>query len=136
MISVQYGSAAEAGTALTDRLTALNAFPLITEQNSHLEMERLNHTRSDRSMHRMGRSARVQMAAYHDSLRNAAVWGMGISSTDAAFAGNSLPNPAGNGIVINGGNYASTGFRAVFAKTFDSRVEVLGAVTTGTALSA
>jgi hypothetical protein len=135
VISMQYGSAAEAGTAITDRLTALNAFPLITEQNSHLEIERLNHTELTLN-HRIGKSARLQVAAYHDSTHNAAVWGMGISSTDAAFTGNSLPNPAGNGIVINGGSYSSSGFRAVFAKTFDSRIEVLGAVTTGNSLSA
>ena len=75
-------------------------------------------------------------AAYHDGLRNAAVWGLGNSAYGQAFAGNSLPNPAGNGIVINGGNYQSAGFRAVYAQTFGSHLEVLGAYSSGRALSA
>ena len=80
-------------------------------------MEQLNHTEVAVN-HRIGKSARVQAAAYHDGLRNAAVWGLGHCRLRQAFAGNALPNPAGNGIVINGGNYQSTGFRAVYAQTF------------------
>ena len=135
VVSVQYGLSRENGTSMLDRLSLLNAFPQITQRDGHLEMERLNHTEIAVNQ-RMGKSARVQLAAYHDALHNAAVWGWGNAAGDQAFAGNSLPNPAGNGIVINGGNYTSTGFHAVFAKTFDSHVEVLGAFTSGQALSA
>jgi hypothetical protein len=135
VLSIQYGSAPEDGNSMSDRLGLLNAFPQITQSNNRLEMERLNHTELAMN-HRFGKSSRVQVAAYHDSMRNAAIWGLGMSSNDPAFAGNSLPNPDGGGIVINGGNYTSNGFRAVFAKTFDSRVEVLGAVSSGSALSA
>jgi len=136
VLSAQFGSTrGEASSSLLDRLSLLNAFPQITQRDGHLEMEQLSHTELAVN-HRMGRSARVQAAAYHDGLRNAAVWGLGQSAYGMAFAGNALPNPAGNGIVINGGNYQSVGFRAVFAKTFGSRVEVLGAYASGSALSA
>jgi hypothetical protein len=120
---------------MLERLGLLNVFPQITQRDGHLEMEQLNHTEVAVN-HRMGKSARVQAAAYHDGMRNAAVWGWGHSSYGQAFAGNALPNPAGNGIVINGGNYQSVGFRTVFAQTFGSHVELLGAYSSGSALSA
>jgi hypothetical protein len=136
VVSAQYGSArADGSNSMLERLSVLNAFPQITQRDGHLEMEQLNHTELSVN-HRMGRSARVQAVAYHDGLRNAAVWGLGHSAYGQTFAGNSLPNPAGNGIVINGGNYQSAGFRAVFAQTFGSRIEVLGAYSSGSALSA
>ncbi|MGA3325072.1 MAG: TonB-dependent receptor [Terriglobia bacterium] len=136
MVSAQYGSArADEPNSMMERLSLLNTFPQITQRNGRLEMEQLNHAEVAVN-HRMGKSARVQAAAYHDDLRNAAVWGWGHSASGQAFAGNSLPNPAGNGIVINGGNYQSAGFRAVYAQTFHSRVEVLGAYASGKALSA
>src|SRR5208282_1439120 len=136
VISARFGSAREDGFGpMLESLGLLNAFPQITQRNGHLEMEQLNHTEVAVN-HRMGRSVRVQAAAYHDGLRNAAVWGLGHSAYAPAFAGNSLPNPAGNGIVINGGNYQSAGFRAVYAQALGSHVEVLGAYSSGSALSA
>jgi len=136
VISARLGSArADGSNSMIDRLGMLNAFPQITQRNGRLEMEQLTHTEAAVN-HRLGRSARVQAAAYHDSLRNAAIWGLGNSAYGQAFAGNALPNSAGNGIVINGGNYQSAGFRAVYAQTFDSDLEVLGAYSSGQALSA
>lgn len=135
VVSVQYGMNRETSSSLQDRLSLLNAFPQITQRDGHLEMERLDHTEVAVN-HRLGKSTRVQVAAYHDAMHNAAVWGWGQSANDQAFAGNALPNPAGNGVVINGGNFSSNGFHAVFARTFNSRVEVLGAFASGEALSA
>jgi hypothetical protein len=136
VLSLQYGFPRTDGSNPTmERLELANAFPRITQRNGHLALEQLNHAeiRLDR---RLGKSARVQAAAYHDSLRNAAVWGVGRSAYGQAFVGNSLPNPAGNGLLINAGDYQSAGFRAVFAKTFTSRLEVLGAYSSGQALAA
>ncbi len=135
VVSAQYGSPRENGSSMMDRLSLLNAFPRITQRDGRLEMEQLNHTELAVN-HRIGKSARVQVAAYHDALHNAAIWGWGQLASEQTFAGNSLPNPAGNGIVINGGSYGSTGFRAVYAQTFDSRVELMGAFSSGSALSA
>jgi hypothetical protein len=136
MVSAGVGSAhPEFADSMTERLGLLNAFPQITERDGRLEMEQLNHSEVAVN-HRIGRSARVQAAAYHDGLRNAAVWGLGRFTSGAAFAGNSLPNPVGSGIVINGGDYQSAGFRVIYAQTFRSRVELLGAFSSGKALSA
>jgi len=136
VLSAQYGSGrAEGSNTLMDRLGMLNAFPQITQRDGRLELAQLNHTEAAVN-HRVGRSARVQVAAYHDNLHNAPVWGWGQTSFASGFAANALPNPAGNGVVINGGNYQSTGFRAVYAKNFGSHVEVLGAYASGQALSA
>jgi len=136
VVSAQFGSARNDGSNfMMERLGLLNAFPQITQRDGHLEMEQLNHAEVAVN-HRLGRSARVQAAAYHDGLRNAAIWGLGHSAYTQAFVGNSLPNPAGSGIVINGGNYQSVGFRAVYAQTFGSHVEVLASYSSGSALSA
>jgi len=136
MVSAQVGSAGGDGSnTMMERLGMLNAFPQITQRDGHLEMEQLNHIELALN-HRIGKSARVQAAAYHDGLRNAAVWGWGNAANGQTFAGYSLPNPAGNGIVLNGGNYQSTGFRAVYARTFGPHVEALAAFSSGKALSA
>ncbi len=134
MVSVQYGYAhGDGSNSMMERLSLLNAFPQITLSDGRLEMEQLNHAEVALN-HRIGKSARVQAAAYHDNLRNAAVWGWGAGANGAAFAGNSLPNPAGSGVVVNAGNYRSAGFRAVYAQTFSSRVEVMAAYSSGAAL--
>ena len=135
MVSAQFGSArADDSNSMPDRIGFLNSFPRITQRDGRLEMERLDHAEVAAN-HRLGRSARVQAAAYHDSLRNAAIWGFGGSTSAQRFAGNALANPSGNGIVINGGSLQSTGFRAVYAQTFDSHFEVLGAYSYGSALA-
>ncbi len=136
VVSAQYGSARGDGSnSMMERLGLLNTFPQITQRDGRLEMEQLNHTEVALN-HRIGRSARVQAAAYHDNMRNAAIWGLGQSAYGQAFIGNALPNPAGNGMVINGGNYQSAGFRAAYSRTFGSHVEVLGTYASGKALSA
>jgi hypothetical protein len=137
MVSVQAGSATPDafGSSMMERLGLLNAFPQITQRDGHLELEQLNHTEVALN-HRIGKSARVQAAAYHDSVHNAAIWGVGSPAYAQQFAGNSLPNPVGSGTVINAGDYRSAGFRAVYAQTWDSRVEVMGMYATGDALSA
>jgi hypothetical protein len=136
VISAEFGSArGEGSNSMLDRLSLLNAFPQLTQRDGRLGLEQVNHTELAVN-HRLGRSARVQAAAYHDGLRNAAVWGWGQSAYGQSFSGNALPNPVGNGIVINGGNYQSSGFRAVFSQTFGSHLGVLGAYSSGSALSA
>jgi len=136
VVSAQAGSAGGDGSnSMMERLGMLNAFPQITQRDGHLEMEQFNHFELALN-HRLGKSARFQAAAYHDGLRNAAVWAWGDTAYGSTFAGNFLPNPAGNGIVLNGGNYQSTGFRAIVAKSFGSHLELLGAYATGDALSA
>jgi len=136
MVSAQFGSIRpEVGNSIIDRLGMLNVFPQMTERAGRLELEQFSHAEVAVN-HRIGRSARVQAAAYHDGVRNSAIWGLGRYNYGQTFAGNSLPNLAGEGVVINGGNYRSSGFRAVYARAFGSHVEVLGGFSSGQALSA
>lgn len=137
VLALQYGSVRPDGynAPMIERLGMLNAFPQITQRDGRLEMEQLNHTELALN-HRLSKSARVQAALYHDSVRNAVFWGAGRSGYGSQFTGNVLPNPAGSGVVINGGNYGSAGFRAVYAQTFGSHIELLGVYAAGSALSA
>ena len=135
VLAIQYGSArADGSDTLLERVGMLDAFPRITESDYQLKLERLNHTEVSAN-HRIGKSARVQAAAYRDDLHNAAVWGTGNPGMPG-LAGNYLPNPAGQGVVLNAGNYQSTGFRAVYSQTFGKRCEALVSYATGDALAA
>ena len=63
VLSAQYGSSRENGDTSIDRLSMLNAFPQITQRDGRLAMEQLNHSELAVN-HRIGNSARVQVAAY------------------------------------------------------------------------
>jgi len=137
VLAAQYGSArADDSDTLLERVGMLNAFPRITERDYRLQLEQLNHAEVAVN-HRIGKSARVQAAAYRDALRNAAVWGFGNPTSTTGLAGNFLPNPAAvQGIVMNAGNYRSAGFRAVYSQTFGKHCEALLSYSTGDALAA
>ena len=75
VLALQYGSGrAEGSNTLSERVGMWDEFPLITERDYRLKLATLNHTEAS-ATHRIGKTARVQAAAYHDGLRNAAVWG-------------------------------------------------------------
>jgi Carboxypeptidase regulatory-like domain len=134
VVTAQYGSArAEGADSLLERVGMMNAFPRLTERDYRLRMERLNHTEVSVNR-RIGKTARVQVASYQDDFHNAAVWGLNIQGTPW-LAGNFVPNPATNGIVMNAGNYQSAGFRAVYSQTFGSHLEALVSYATGDALT-
>ena len=136
LVSAQYGSArAEGADSLLERIGMMNAFPRITERDNQLKMEQLNHSEVAVNR-RIGKSSRAQFAAYHDDLRNAAVWGFGQPDSSSWMAGNFVSNPAVDGIVVHAGNYQSAGFRAVYSKTFGEHFEALAAYSTGSALAA
>jgi len=134
--AVQFGPARVDGfDTLLERVSMLDTFPRITKRNDQLKMEQLNHSEASVTR-RIGKSARVQAAAYHDDLRNAAVWGIGNAAGGLWMAGNVLPDPAIKGIVVNAGDYRSSGFRAVYSQTFGRHLEGLVAYATGDALVA
>jgi hypothetical protein len=136
VVSAQFGPArAEGADSLLERIGMMDAFPRLTEHDYQLKMEQFNHSEATLN-HRMGKSARVQVAAYHDGVRNAAVWGLGQPAGSSWLAGNFISNPAFNGIAVNAGNYQSAGFRAVYSKTFGDHFEALAAYSTGNALAA
>jgi hypothetical protein len=134
MVAVQYGTGrADSTSTLLERVGVLNSFPRVTRRDFHTRLEQLNHTEVSVN-HRLSRSARLQLAAYYDSLRNAAVWGFGQPQDMQWLAGNFLPNPAVDGIVLNAGDYRSSGMRAAFSQNIGNRVETLVAYATGDAL--
>jgi hypothetical protein len=136
VVAAQYGPArADGFESLLERVSLLDAFPRITLRNAQLKMEQLSHTEASVTR-RIGRSARVQVATYHDDMRNAAVWGSGHAESVQWLAGNVLPNPAVRGTVVNAGDYQSSGFRAVYSQTFGGHCEALVAFATGGALAA
>jgi hypothetical protein len=136
-IAFQYGAARDAGSdTLLDRVGALSAFPCVTLRNYRPQLEQLNHGEAS-VQRRLSRTSRVEFAAYHDSLENAAVWGAGALGTNNWLAGNLLPNPVTmNGVILNAGDYQATGLRAAYAETFGKHLEALFSYASGDALAA
>jgi hypothetical protein len=126
VLALQYGSGrADGSSTLSDRAGTWNSFPLITERDYRLKLERLNHTEASVTR-RIGKAARVQAAAFHDDLQNAAVWGVGQPGGASWLSGNYLPNPAlQNGLIMNAGSYHGAGFRAIYSQNFGKRTEAL-----------
>ena len=136
VLAVQYGSGRPEGSSnLSDRVGTWNSFPLITERDYRLRLERLNHTEAAVTR-RIGRSARVQAAAFHDDLQNAAVWGVGQPGSTSWLSGDYLPNPlVRNGLLMNAGSYHGVGFRAIYSQNFGKRTEALVDFSSGNALA-
>ena len=123
-----------AGTLL-ERVTRLDSFPLLTLRGYRPEIEQLDH--SEVSLrHQWHASARFELAAYHDGIKNAAVWGSAHPAAASWLAGNYLLNPVVDGIFVNMGDYRSTGYRAAYAQRLGNHVETLVAYMVGDSLHA
>jgi hypothetical protein len=86
---------------------------------------------------RVSRRSRLELAAYHDSLHNAAAWGSEALGRGGWLAGNLLPNPAAlDGVILNVGDYQAFGLRAAYAQNFGKYIETRLAYTSGGALAA
>ena len=120
---------------LLERVNAFNAYPVLTLRSYQPEFEQLQHAEASLS-HRLKGSARFQIAAYHDGLRNAAVWSPAQAAALSGLAGNYLPNPAVGGVFLNIGDYRSTGYRVAYAQRLGNHVETLVAYFVGDSLSA
>lgn len=133
-LGVQYGSGRSTGSqTFLERVGMLNAFPRVTLRNYHPELEQLNHAEVS-VRRRLGNGSRLELAAYHDAVHNAVVWGAGNFTNAPGLEGNFLPNALADGVSLNAGNYQSMGFRAVYRRTFGNNVETLVAYSTGSAL--
>jgi hypothetical protein len=135
-LAVQYGtSRADGSDSLLERVGMLNAFPRITMRGYRLRLERLNH--SEVSVDRkLSAISRIELAAFHDALRNAAVWGSGHPEDLRWMAGDFVPNPAVNGVILNAGDYQSSGLRAAYSQKVGNHFEARIAYAFGDALSA
>lgn len=136
-IAFQYGTGRGDGAdTLLERVGVLSAFPRVTLRDYHPQLEQLNHGEIS-VRRRLGRNSRLELAAYHDSLHNAAAWGSGTLGSSGWLAGNLLSNPVAlNGVILNVGNYQASGLRAAYAQSFGNHLEALFAYASGDALAA
>jgi hypothetical protein len=136
-VAFQYGTGRGDGSnTLLERVGVLSAFPRVTLRNYRPQLEQLNHGEIS-AQHRFSRSSRLELAAYRDSLRNAAAWGSGVLGGSGWLAGDLLPNPVAlNGVILNVGDYQASGLRAAYAQSFGNRIEALFAYASGDALAA
>jgi hypothetical protein len=133
-LQVGRGPSDGAGTLL-ERVGELNSFPLMTLRGYQPELEQINH--SEISLHRrLKGSARIELAAYRDGIKNAAVWGSAHPAAVSWLAGNYIVNPAVAGVFVNMGNYRSAGYRVAYAQGLGNHVETLFAYMVGDSLYA
>jgi len=108
---------------LIERVNALNAFPVLTLRGYQPEFEQLQHSEVSLN-HRFKGSGRLEIAAYHDGIKNAAVWSPAQGAALSGLAGNYLPNPAAGGVFLNMGDYRSTGYRVAYAQRLGNHVKL------------
>jgi hypothetical protein len=121
--------------SLMDRVSGLGSFPVLTLRGYRPELEQLNHSEIFVN-HRLIRSAQFQFAAFHDGIKNAAVWGSANPTLVSWLAGNYLLNPAVGGVFVNMGDYRSMGYRAVYEQRLGNHFETLVAYAVGDSLYA
>jgi hypothetical protein len=135
-IALQVGRGPSDGSGtLLDRVSGLGSFPLLTLRGYQPELEQIDH--SEISLNRrLKRSARIELAAYRDGIKNAAVWGSAHPAAVSWLAGNFLVNPAVDGIFVNVGNYRSAGYRVAYVQGLGNHLETLFAYMVGDSLFA
>ena len=135
-VALQVGRGPSDGSGtLLDRVSGLGSFPLLTLRGYRPELEQLDH--SEISLNRrLHGSARFELAAYRDGIKNAAVWGSAHPAAVSWLAGNYLLNPAVDGIFVNMGDYRSAGYRVTYAQRLGNHIETLVAYVVGDSLYA
>jgi len=133
-VALQVGRGpSDASSGSFDWASQLTSFPLLTLRGYQPELEQIDH--SEISLNRrLTRSARFELAAYRDGIKNAAVWGSAPPAALSWLAGNYLVNPAVGGIFVNMGNYRSAGYRVAYTQRLGSRVETSVAYVSGDSL--
>ena len=135
VLSARYGAMRVDGEdSLLDRVGVLTTFPRVTLRGYRPRLERLNH--AELSFARtLGKSGRLEGAAYRDYFENTAVWGFGKAGVLEGLAGNFLPNPAASGVTLNGGAYTSSGLRAAYTQSMNSNLQMAVLYALGDALA-
>jgi hypothetical protein len=135
-IALQVGGAPPDGSGtILERVSGLDSFPVLTLRGYRPELERIDHSEISLN-HRLHGSAQIELAAYHDGVKNAAVWGSANAAATSWLAGNYAVNPAVGGIFVNMGDYHSSGYRAAYAQRIGNHVETLVAYSAGDSLYA
>ncbi|HEY6291244.1 MAG TPA: carboxypeptidase-like regulatory domain-containing protein [Terriglobia bacterium] len=137
-LKVRYGAVgpSQDDSTLAGKVGELDAFPRVSLRGYAPKLESTRHSEVAYSR-RLTKKAKVEVAAYHDSVSNAVVRGLGQPGAWAQWAaeGEVLPNGAANGVNLNAGGYGSTGVRASISESFGRHLDLGLAYTTGDALA-
>lgn len=133
-LQVGAGPSDSSGTLL-ERAGVLDSFPQLTLRGYRPELEQIGHSEIALD-HRLKGSARIELAAYHDGVKNAAVWASAHPAAASWLAGNYMVNPAVDGIFVNMGDYHSSGYRAAYTQRVGNHLEALVAYRVGDSLYA
>jgi carboxypeptidase family protein len=107
--------------SLVERIGMLNVFPRVALRSNRLRLEELKHAEVSVNR-RIGKASQVEIAAYRDYFQNATVWSFGAPVTSAWLMSNLLPNPTSGGLVLNAGDYSSSGLRAAYSLSLGSHL--------------
>jgi hypothetical protein len=122
-------------STLLERIGDLNAFPRVTLLGQRPRLEKSDHAELSFGRN-LAKSSQLEVAAYRDSFRDAVVAGLGKPDEWTALAGDVLPNLTHDGVLLNAGQYSSTGVRVAFTHSLGSSVETAVMYATGDALAA
>jgi len=133
-VAAQVGAGpSDSSGTLLERVGLLNSFPQMTLRDYRPQLEQIEHSEISLD-HRLNGSARIELAAYHDGVKNAAVWGSPHPLAASWLAGNYMLNPAVDGIFVNMGDYHSSGYRAAYTQRIGNHLETLVAYRMGDSL--
>ncbi len=135
LVALRFGSgrANNEGTLL-DRIGVLNAFPRVTLRDYRPQLEYLNHAAVSVSR-KIGKDSRVEVSGFRDSFQNTVVLGFGGPAALEKLAGNFLSDPVSGGVMLDAGNYQSSGIRTVYSRSLGNRMEASFAYALGSALT-
>ena len=136
VVAAQVGSGPSDGSeTLVERASRLDSFPVFTLRGYRPELEQVDHAEIS-MIRRLNGSARIELGAFRDGVKNATVWASARPAEVGWLAGNFVLNPAGEGILLNMGDYRSSGYRAAYTQRLGNRVEALVAYVVGDSLEA
>jgi hypothetical protein len=136
LVAVRYGAVSVDGTStLLERIGTLNDFPRVTLRHYRLRLEELNHAEAG-VQRKLSKASQIEVAVYHDDFQNAVVQGSSRAEAPSSLAGNLLPNFGADGVMLNAGNYRSSGLRAAYTRSVGEHVETAFDYALGDALIA
>lgn len=136
LVAIRYGAIQPDNDSggMLERVGMLNAFPRVTLRNDRLRLERFNHGELSVRRH-LTRSSSVELAGFQDYFQNAAVWTVGAAGTSPWLARNLMPNPSSGGLILNAGDYRSSGARAAYSIHLGSHLDAALDYAVGEALT-
>lgn len=135
LFAFRYGtSGSAADSTLLERVGDLNAFPRVTLHAGKPRLEKSDHVEVSFSR-KLAKSSQLEVAAYRDGFQDAVVNGLGRPDEWAALAGSVLANLTDDGVLLNAGQYSSTGVRVAFIQHLGNHFETALMYATGDALA-